>query len=251
MDCIHARMALALQSRDASELDAEARAALEQHLEVCADCQAWAHHENRIDDALGAAIRAVAVPAGLPSKILHTLEARRPRRRGLAWAGAAAACLVLGLSLAGYFWLTDKPELTIDPFVTPVIAKEKRSPQEVEEWFADLGLPIEIPRALVPEHYHDHGVARIAGQRIPRIDYVVLAGNGEGRSAVAEVYILAKNRFNLTEMLRALEQAPGPIVTSNHRIEVRQFDEHPGYIYIIIYTGGSLQPFLVASPPSA
>src|SRR5712671_1901252 len=81
MDCIHARLVMVLHDREPVELDAVAQAALEQHLERCADCLAWSHQESRVDETLGRAIQAVPVPADLPSKILHQLEQqRRPRR---------------------------------------------------------------------------------------------------------------------------------------------------------------------------
>jgi hypothetical protein len=46
----------------------------------------------------------------------------------------------------------------------------------------------------------------------------------------------------------ALEQDFGPILTSRHRIESRNFADCPGYVYVIVYTGS--QPFFLR-PPSA
>ena len=240
MDCIHARLLIVLQGRDAHELDADGRAALEAHLEQCADCLAWSSRESRVDEALGQAIRNVPVPAALPSKILHALEQqRRPRR--VPWLSAAAACLVVGLSIGGYVWYTDKPFVTVQTVHEYVSHQEIATAKDVVELFAtEAGLTIEIPEQFNFENYNGSSIATWRGHKIPRLEFVN-RGDGEPRAAV--VYVLAKDRFNLEEIVKAVGQPP--VVTSNHQIDVlRPFRDHPGFIYVVVYAG-PVRPFFL------
>jgi len=241
MDCIHARMLIVLQGRDARELDADARAGLDAHLEQCADCLAWSSQESRIDEALRQAILNVPVPAALPSKILHALEhQRRPRR--LPWLAAAAAVLLVGMATGGYFWLADKPVLTYGDFTNEVTFREVSSPETVKEWFAEMGLAMEVPEKFNFDNCNDYLIAKVKGQRLPRLQYVV-RGEGDGQPAVAHVYVVDRSRFQVEDIIRGLEQNDEPLNTSNHKIQALPLDSHAQYIFIVVYTGGSLQVF--------
>lgn len=245
MDCIHARLVMVLHNREARELDADARAALEQHLEVCADCLAWSHQEGRVDETIGAAVRNVPVPAALPSKILHQLEQRRPARRG-PWLSAAAACLLLSMSAAGYMWYAQKPDVSLVLVQDHVAIGEIFTAKDVENDFAGLNMPIKVPAEFNFEHYKDHIIADVQGLRVPRIDFFS-RNDEQGNGTLAYVYIFAKDRFHMVDVM-SLGQDFGPIVTSKHRIESRNFADCPGYVYVIVYTGR--QPSFLR-PPSA
>ena len=240
MDCIHARLLIVLQDRDAGELDVPARAGLDQHLEQCADCLAWSLQESRVDAAIGQAIQAVPVPAGLPSRILHHLEhQRRPRR--WPWVSAAAACLLLGLSLGGYVWYGNKPELTADYLETYVTSQEITTARDVEERFAEMGMPIEAPAADFNfDYYNGSSIVQMKGYRIPRLEFVV-RDDGAGQPNVAHVYVVDKSRFDVHE----IEKVVGPVVTSKHRIEilVPPPEAFSNFIYIAVYTGANLTAF--------
>ncbi|GEM_PF-3487496 len=239
MDCIHARLLIVLQGRDSHELDADGRAALEAHLEQCAACLAWSNQESRVDEVIGKAIQNVPVPAALPSKILYALEhQRRPRR--VPWLSAAAACLVVGLSIGGYVWYTDKPVLTLQIFHEFVSLQEIVTANDIVELFAAQdGLTVEIPQQFNFDHYNGSSIARWRGHKIPRLEFVN-RGDGEPRAAV--VYVLAKDRFNLEEIAKAVGEPP--VVTSNHQLEVRRFTDHPGFVYVIVYAGAVRTFFL-------
>lgn len=244
MDCIHARMLIVLQGRDAQELDADARTALDQHLEVCADCLAWSHQESRVDEALGQAIQAVPAPADLPSKILHQLE-HQPRSHRAAWITAAAACLLLALSGGGYFWFTDRPVITLADIEQYVAIREISSPQEIEDSFAEKGMSMKVPTVFAFENFDNCSVDDVKGHRLPRLGYIVRA-DGDGRGAVAHVYVIAETRFQIDDIVTAIEQHAEPIVTSKHKIEAMRDAENPGYVFVVVYTGGSLAPFMIA-----
>ena len=239
MDCIHARMLIVLQGRDANEFDAEARTALESHLEQCADCLAWSHQEGRVDEALGQAIKNVPVPAALPSKILHALEhQRRPRR--VPWMSSAAAVILLSLGTGGYFWYTNRPELTMDDINYQVAHVEVSSPDDVKQWFAEMGLAMEVPKNFNFDFYNDYMIAKINGHRLPRIQYIT-RGEGDGRPAVADVYVVDTKRFMADDIQNAISQEP--IVTSEHRIQAMKCSHDERFIFIVVFTGASLLPF--------
>lgn len=239
MDCIHARLLIVLQGRDAHELDADARAALETHLEQCADCLAWSSQEGRVDETLRQAMINVSVPAGLPSKILHALEhLRRPRR--VRWLSAAAAVLFLGLAAGGYFWYTAKPVLTWEALVTYVAHQDFAPPSDLVQRFAEEGLSVEIPDQFNFDHFNGASIAMWRGYKIPRLEFV---NRGEGDTRAAVVYVLDKERFNVAEIANAVGQPP--VVTSNHQLVVLpSFGDHPNFVYVVIYAG-PVSPFFL------
>src|SRR5437763_1879609 len=105
MDCHDVRVLLALQRRG-DAIDPTERAALQQHLDVCPDCAAHSHSDQVVDAALGDAMRAVAVPAGLQTRLLTRLAVTRPRR----WPRvAAAAAAVLLLVAWATWWAMPRP----------------------------------------------------------------------------------------------------------------------------------------------
>lgn len=89
------------------ELDGAAAAAVERHLENCADCQALAADMADLSDALRAATRHAAPPA-LRARITTALDREaRPSRRGF-WMGAASGAGVSALA-AGFALLALLP----------------------------------------------------------------------------------------------------------------------------------------------
>ena len=247
MDCIHARLLIVLHHRDAHELDAAAVAGLDQHLEQCADCLAWSHQESRVDEALAHAVQAVPVPAQLPSRLLHQLEHQPRPRRLLRWASAAAACLLIGLGLAVYFWSAQPVELTFD-VVEDKYSVALKSVEAVEASFADEGMTIVAPRevnngSLNYDLYQWSGFVKLKGRNVPRIDFFH-PGDAETPAAVAHAYVVSQEQFDVQELL---DSVPSPTPSNNHIVEVLAANES-GFVYIFVYTGSSLRPFLHRVP---
>ncbi len=102
MDCQDVRSLLAFTRKGGDQIDPTERAAVQHHLDDCGDCAAALHSEELLDAALGAAMRAVSVPAGGKARLLAKLAANRP----WPWAKlAAAAALLLASSLGATAWL--------------------------------------------------------------------------------------------------------------------------------------------------
>src|SRR5438067_12236471 len=77
MDCKTARLLLDFARPRAPEVEPDDADALDRHLADCPACAALAGDERRLDDALGRAMRQVAVPDRLRQQVLNRLEADR------------------------------------------------------------------------------------------------------------------------------------------------------------------------------
>lgn len=239
MDCIHARMLIVLHGRDAQELDAQAAAGLEQHLEQCADCVAWSSQESRVDDALAQAIRKVPVPADLPSKILHHLEHQPRTRHYVRWLSAAAACVLLALSAGAYAWFNQPTELPFSTISADYVALT--SAKSVEDSFAEQGVHIVPPDQLNYDLYQWCGFVTLKGRRVPRIDFFH-PGDAENPAAIAHAYVISQEQFDVQELI---DSVPSPLPSSNnHFIEVVRPANAEGFVHIFVYTGNTLRPFL-------
>ena len=97
MDCRTARQLLDFARPRRPELEAVELEELEAHLADCPDCGPLAQVERQMDNRLGQAMRAVAVPENLQGRLLARLESDRARqarqwRRRLAIPGRRRFC---------------------------------------------------------------------------------------------------------------------------------------------------------------
>jgi hypothetical protein len=242
IDCSHVRMLWDLQRRESHELDAAELAALERHVGQCPSCLVWTQQERRADEAVGAAVRAVPVPEQLKGRIQARLRGeRRPSR--LPWAVAAAASLLITAGLGTYLWLGALPELSIADFdgesLGYVVALDaadgvEKCAETVEAWFAQGGARISAPRSLRYEYLDFYEFKAVKGRQVPWLQFLH-PGGGK-----ADVYVIAADQFNVEE-LRQKANSPS-LGARGHTIEV---EDAGSYVYVIVYTGGSLEPFRV------
>ncbi len=231
MDCNHARMLL-IFCRDQASLDPAESGALASHLGQCAACRTWSATEQQWDTALGRAMHAVDVPAGLPARILQGLDKGRPVwRRWPAWA-AAAAVVLLAIGFAGYAWLGAR--ITLNPGIVywEASAKTYAARESVEDWFRDQGFAVPAPAQFNYGLLYSYDLATFLGRRVPKL---IFLNRGDG--AIAEVYILSERHFKLDPNLP--QNHPG----SSHTVQVLD-DCPPGFRYVVVYTGRNLEPFL-------
>jgi hypothetical protein len=237
MDCIQTRLLIVLNSRDPHQLDSDARAALDQHLEQCAACLAWSLQEDRVDGTLRQAIQAVATPATLAARIQGVLAQQRPPRRA-PWVAAAAACLLLAFGLGGYVWLTQRTELHFADIANEYVTST--SAELVEESFADQGVTMIAPPQFNYDLHTRSTLYRLKGRQVPLIEFFH-RGDQETPAAVAHVYIIPEDQFDVQELI---DSVPSPTPAHNHLIEVLRSGQ--GFTFIAVYTGASLRPFLTA-----
>lgn len=235
IDCTHAKLMWVLQRREAQELDAGELAALEAHLDECALCLDWTRQERRADEAIARAVKSVPIPTQLAGRIRETLEQKRPRRPQR-WLAAAAASVLVGAGVGGYVWLTQPVDLSIDAITYPYVTVQ--TADAAAEWFASQGVSVPMPRALNFDKLNSHGFVTIRGRRVPRLEFFHDDG-GDHPAAVAHVLIVDETQFNVDDVAASV---PSPLPVGRHTIEVLR--ETPGFAFIAVYTGGTLQPFL-------
>lgn len=240
MDCKTARMLLEFTRPSAPELEADDAEALEAHLGVCADCDALARAERRLDAHLGAAMRRVEVPAGLRSRLLDRLAADRNalHRR---WAGhgvralAAAAALLLAAAGVAQWRHAHRPE----PDAASIWegANERQAApwdkKELEAAFRrDLGVETVLPD-LDYRLLCSYGLGPFEGEKVPQLVFV----RKEGPHALtANVYVLSERQFNLDRQPPAAVQAD-PGYTYKVELDVR---DGRRYADVIVYDGDAV-----------
>jgi hypothetical protein len=231
MDCNHARLLLKFVRPDGTELEASEAEALQDHLSQCADCGALAGDERRLDEAFAQAMRQVPVPGGLRERILSRLTARRQKMLKR-WLAAAAALLLLVGGLAGWTLWQPRPYVNVDEPAPYLIAA--RSPATVEEAFEKMGVVMTAPTQFDYALLESFELADFQGRKVPKLLFV--APKDQLVAHVAHVYVLSERQFNTEDT---------PASTGyRDRHQIRVFPG-PGFVYLVIYTGGSLDPFLI------
>jgi hypothetical protein len=241
MDCKTARLILDLARPRCAELHPSEAGALEDHLAGCPECDSQARVERQFEDHVGRALRYVPVPDGLRDRLLNRLAARR-RVWYLSWAGpvaglAAAAAVLFAVWFHWPHAPRPQPDLQRIGFET-AFQIQARDPEQIAAWFQEkYNLVLAIPRELDqrPINYNllaDCDLADCQGQRTPRL---LLTYGGEQ----ARIYILTSKQFDLKDVMSQPRFESGVIG------EVYSHPDDPDTAYVVIYTGKSLQPFLV------
>jgi hypothetical protein len=182
---------------------------LERHLAGCADCDAAGRTARRLDDHLGAAIRAVPLPDGLRQRLLARLKEERGTRlhRRLAWTGrglAVAAALLLGTLLWLHFRAPEPPPTLDLPPLANLEGEKSRlnSAESVATWYKDRH---HITMIAPPEFNYnclvECGVAEVQGKRVPRLVFYRDPGPNENITRAA-VYVVARDQFDLGELAK-------------------------------------------------
>jgi RNA polymerase sigma-70 factor (ECF subfamily) len=213
------------------ELEAADRAALAGHLDACPDCAALARAEKVFDDALAKAMRHVPVPPDLEARVLEKL---RTTRRSRPWRYfAAAAVLLLALGVGNYAF---RPLPDLNPEEVPVVDRDSLTPEKLEEWFADMGVPIAAPTQFNYDYLESYDTVDFQGKKVPKLLFIQ-RGDG-GHTAIAHVYVLSNRRFKFEDPL------PSDVALSNHTITLFRHPELAEFVYLVVYTGRSLDPFI-------
>jgi hypothetical protein len=255
MDCKTARLLLDFARPKPAELAGGDAADLEGHLGACPECDAVGRGQRQLDDHIGRAVRDVPLPDGLRDRLLERLAAerrawkRRLAKRAVPLAAAAAVLLAVGLYA---FWPRHQlPAPDLDAKVGDISWNDnsRGSAAALEEWFHTKypGWAMVAPReaegrALDYRLLVYADLADFQGQRVPLLLFSKedkLAGNKQAR-----VYVLSQKHFKLDELL----QLP-PMNSKGYTVVVSPCPDDTGLVFIFIYTGNSMAPFLIGPPP--
>src|SRR5262245_22808830 len=195
MDCQHARLLLSFR-REMAALDRSEADDLKNHLEQCSDCAIQAGDEQRLDAALGPAMRAVPLPIGLQERLLARLP--RPPLPWRRWAISAAAVAATFLIAAGIWWrIASTRDLPVNalnsppmlfPALTRVDGNVGAELDKMQQWFDDQGLAFARPSdpEYQPAYLKAYTVGIFRGRQVP---VLVFAQPGEAGSVrLAHVY---------------------------------------------------------------
>lgn len=224
MDCNAARLLwpFALSSAD---LPADDRAEFEQHLMTCPSCAAQFRAEQAFDLRIGKSMRAVPVPSDLRSMIDDRVrvERRKALRIRVIQVSAAAACLLLVLTVVGW-WSGRKITVSVESLTrqedTYFVGMVE--PGGVEAYFRAHGMNVVPPPGFDPALIAGYDTVLVDGHRAARLDFF------RAQEARAKVYVLPKKHFRI-------EKAAGTFATGSQcSVEIV---ESGNLIYVIVYQG--------------
>lgn len=235
MDCGKARMLAEVRGNRESELPAEDAAVLDQHLSACPDCQRILENERRFDEPIAQAMRAVTVPSGLKMKLLGRLARERGavHRRRFFYAAAAVACVVIGIGILNWNQ-PNRPKLDLNGLVQLEDHRIEQPKEAAEEWLAAQGIQFHPPVDLNPRLLATHGSVTVQGKQVPTLYY-------RTHSAYAKVFIFRDTDFDLS----SLPETWSGSSVFGHQVKVFRDAQHPTkQVYVVLFTGDSLEPFL-------
>ena len=181
------------------ELSQETSREVERHLEICPQCAAEFETRARIRAQLQAAVRSTPVPPNLEAKVRRVLNAKVSRPRTGLWAVAAAAAVIVCVTLVGLLRERANPEQAIlrktsgrlaavlnvglrDHLHCAVFRKYSKQPVAARQMDADLGPEfaalVPLVQAKLPRDFRViQGHSCIASTRISSFPAVLAAAN--------------------------------------------------------------------------
>ena len=235
MDCRTARNLLDFNRPHASELDRIDRDLLAGHLAHCPDCDTLARSERQLDDHLGKAVRDVPVPQGLQERLLRKLREeregwyRKQLGRGLRIVAAAAALFLVGWFGFSAWQQHNLPRPGEGDLVEVFAPTTPDDRVAAENWFLGRRIKTNGPADFAYQYLSpNYAIKEFRGKKVPCLTF--LRQEGEQPRAVAYVYILSKEQFQLGE-LSELSKPYSP----RFKVEIRK--PSPEYAYVIVYSG--------------
>ncbi|HEY8506584.1 MAG TPA: hypothetical protein VIL46_18520 [Gemmataceae bacterium] len=221
-----------------SELDPEHAAEVEAQVRALPGGEDLLRQSRAFDSEIGRRLRDVPVPAGLRGRILDRLAARRAARwrRGLLQGLAAAAAVLLAVTLIWNWQYLSRPDLDAERLVHAT-EPQLRSPfEQAQAWLAEQGLHFAPEKPLDTTLLAAYETAEFQGRPVPMLLFI---NYREG--VFARVYVVRSREFDL-------EAGAGEAHGSFGSVEVIADREEPHRIaYVAVYTGPTLEPFLVRS----
>ena len=244
MQCLDVQFYMRLRRHANDELDAVVIADLDRHLAGCPACAVDSRNALSFDRAISTAMKAVVIPAGLRDKLLTQVLAYRGTslRRKAYRLTALAASVFLAIGLGFGIFSATRPNLDTDALVMRADEQIQDPEGSIQRWLIARHFPAQLPAPFNAEYLTFLGFERIQDRDVP----VIIFGGSSDRG-FAKIYLFHTNgAFNLDPKTLRDAQA------SNTRAIVKSLPQTPDVVYMIVYTGHDLQPFLrVGSDPSA
>lgn len=153
---------------------------------------------------------------------------------------AAGVLLLFGLAYAVFY----RPPTVIDPdaVLAEVLEQQVGDPETVEAWFRSQGVSTTAPRQFDYQFLASYQLTEFQSRtRVPELLFVQATPLG---AVEARVYILNDRQFDL----QALSQSRRHAGSGGYNVEVLDGPEGDRLLYLAIYRGESLTPFLRPVP---
>jgi len=250
MECRDAQFYLRFRRPGADDLAPDDAAALDRHLARCHHCAAEARYSVAFDAAIGTAMRAVPVPAGLRERLLTSTLAQRGtlhRRRAYRMAAVAASLLLVVGLVVGVFTAARPQPATYELAVkgddlakvmgieapvgfgpgpnNPPLAQANET--AVRDWLRAEDLPTDLPEPFDYGLLVSYGWEEVQGRKVP---VVLFRGRDHG---FAKVYAFRSTQFNL----KAVEEAQSSYCTA------KPYPTRDGVSFLVVFTGRDLTQF--------
>src|SRR5262245_45048913 len=180
MDCKTARTLLDFARPRGHDLDAADRAALDEHLAGCTECDGLARAERHFDDHLGRAVRDVPVPHGFKERLLGKLRQQRDDwwkrvlNRGMRYTAAAAAILLIVWGV--FLWKARQlPKPESESLAKAVLAPyvwAPPTPEEAAKFFHSKDHPVVLPPEYDYRYLSAFGMAHLDGLNGREVPYL-------------------------------------------------------------------------------
>jgi len=217
------------------EFDPEQAAAVERHLCAQGDVESLVQQDRELDAFLGPAMRAVPVPADLPSRIHTKLAAKRgaaSRRRAFRVFGSAAVLLAAFGAVWGVRW-SARPLLAPEAIAAHYDPLIQDPFGQARAFLAERGLAFRPALPIDPSLLTAFEEVTFQGARVP-----MLVFTNHSQRHTARVYVVRSRDFRWESVA---EQAH--LSFCDVQI-VADRDEPDRVAYVVVYDGHSLEPFL-------
>jgi hypothetical protein len=234
MECRDAQFYLRFRRPGRDELDADVASEVDQHLGACSQCSAEAGSIRSFDAAVGRAMQAVSVPAGLRERLVASVSAKRGAilRRKAYRVVAVAASLLLAVGLGFGILTKSRPALDTSSLAyrSDSVGDPDAAERDVREWLHREGLPPDLPEPFDYRLYFSHGWEEVQGRHVPVVQFREINGPG-----FAKVYIFRSTQFKTTDV---------PDSQSSFCQTRSYANRAAGITYVVVFTGQDLTPFL-------
>ncbi len=229
----NARLLSLVAGPNNSELTPEDRTELESTLNAWPELAEQLKLEREFEARIAKTMQAVSVPSDLKLKIESSLTASQGGgfRKKTYWAMGLAASLLLGFGGVSAYRIANAPTLDLNELIVQADGEADNPRGSVENYLGHRFSP-ESPINLNLLAFV--GSDRLQGRDLP----MIYLRNGS-KNVYAKVYVVSSKDFRVAETLPATISG-----FYGHKVEKLRDKDRKDLIYVILYTGDSINPFL-------
>lgn len=228
-----ARLLSLVAGRNNTELTPEDRAELEASLANWPELAQQLKLEQEFESRIAKTMLDVAVPTDLKHKIEASLSASNGAgfRRKTYWAMGMAASLLLVVGAVSAYRILYAPTLNLNELIAQADGEAENPRGLVENYLGHTFAP-EMPINL-------NLLATVGSGRIQNRDVPMLYLRNASKNVYAKVYVITSDKFRIAEAVPVTQNS-----FYGHKVEKLRDQNRKDVIYLVVFTGDSLTPFL-------